>query len=89
MCAGGFKSWSTWNLPVSNSRDLANLIDLLGFCVTEVLVYSVDMIHGKVGAIDPVRLNGKQESYLWGDKVVTNLRRFLASNLQCSGCDIV
>jgi hypothetical protein len=45
------------NLPASASRDLADLIDLLEFCVTKVLVHVPNVIHGNFGAMDPIRLN--------------------------------
>ena len=53
-----------WFLPSATSRDLADLLCLLEFCVIKVLVHVVNMIHGKFGAMDPVRSNGKLESYL-------------------------
>jgi hypothetical protein len=45
------------NLPASASQDLADLIDLLEFCVTKVFVHVPNVIHGNFGAMDPIRLN--------------------------------
>jgi hypothetical protein len=62
VCTGGSKKWGMQNLPASASRDLADLIDLLEFCVTKVLVHVPNVIHGKFGAMDPMRLNYIRES---------------------------
>lgn len=48
------KKWCMLDLPASASRNLAELIGLLEFCVTRVLVHVANMIHGNFGAMDPM-----------------------------------
>src|ERR1700691_1895610 len=64
--AAGSKTRSTHDLHPSTPQDPTDFTGPMKFCVIGVLVNVTKTIHGNFGAVDPMRLNYKYESYLWG-----------------------